>query len=120
MSPSATLTNENSNPTSEFTGPTTAVEGVSTQFFFANPFDPSQGDRTAGFLYSVDLNGDGDYVDPGEVLDSSSANVSVTFPDNGLFAIKGRIKDRDGGSTLYSMNVAAENKAPTARLFQAI
>ncbi len=115
----SSLTIQNTAPTAQFTGPTTVLEGVSVTFSFGSPTDPSPGDTAAGFLYSIDLNSDGDFTDPGEILDSTNTSLSVTFPDDGTYQIRGRIKDRDGGETLYPqhpLTVAVQNVVPTATL----
>ncbi len=110
---SASLTLQNSAPSAEMLALNEATEGTAVAVSFANAFDPSEPDVNAGLLYSIDLNNDGDYNDAGEVLDNSSPNISITFPDNGSYTIAGRVRDRDGASTTYSKVINVGNASPT-------
>ncbi|HSV13328.1 MAG TPA: SdrD B-like domain-containing protein, partial [Tepidisphaeraceae bacterium] len=98
-----TVTWLNVAPTAKFTGSTVTLGSAGTVTFSA-PSDPSPADVSAGFQYSYDFNNDGTF----DVVDSSSASVAVPasyLTTSGAHAVKGRIKDKDGGSTTYTATV---------------
>lgn len=82
----------------------TVALGRSAVFVFANPFDPSPPDTSAGFRYSYDCEGDGQF----EQTDSSSTSVECTFNTPGTIPVTGRISDKDGGFTDYVVNITVE------------
>src|SRR5205085_435102 len=49
-----------------------------------------------------------------DVTDSGTPTAQYTFNDNGTYTVKGRVKDKDGGSTTYTTAVSVTNAAPTA------
>ncbi|MEQ1829074.1 MAG: PKD domain-containing protein, partial [Pirellula sp.] len=79
---------------------------------FSGATDPSPGDTTAGFLYSYDLDGDGVF----EIERVSGSSQPLAFPQDGVFPVRGRIHDRDGGVNEYSISVAVNNVAPQVLL----
>ena len=97
--------------------------GTPTSITLSNPNDPSSVDQTAGFLYSFDFNGDGDFTDPGDVLNSPSSSASFTFATPGTKPVITRISDKVFGtnvaddSTTYPTTVQVLNVQPTATLF---
>jgi len=96
-------------PTADFTVSSGVIpEGQSTTLLFSNPTDPSQADIDAGFLYSYDCMGDGTF----EMIDGTDVSFSCTYPDNGNFNGTGRIKDKDGGFTDYTIPIIVNNMPP--------
>ncbi len=95
----------NGNPTANFSGPTGTVR-VSDRvtFSFTGATDPSTDDQ-ASLTYSVDLNNDGDFTDEGEIAGSSTATVTTQFRTGGSKTVRGRVTDKDGGSTDYLVPV---------------
>ena len=75
-----TLTVENAPPTAVFNAPVSAFVGEPVVVSFDDATDPSAADVSAGLSYSIDLNNDSDFTDAFDVLDSSTSDVTVTFP----------------------------------------
>src|SRR5205823_11001609 len=75
----------------------------------SSPFDPSSADTTAGFTYAFYC-GDGSGYSPFTSMTTSSCPTT----DNGSRSVKGKIKDKDGGTTEYTASVTINNVAPTA------
>ena len=75
---------------------------------FSNVFDPSSADTSAGLLFSFDVNGDGDFDDPEDVLDSSDSWLELTGLDAGVYEILARVEDKDGGYTEYWTTLTVE------------
>ncbi|MFN9721118.1 MAG: LamG-like jellyroll fold domain-containing protein, partial [Planctomycetota bacterium] len=96
VAPTATLTNN---------GPKN--EGSPVTVSFTNQSDPGTLDT---FTYSFDWNNDGIY----DIVDQTSPSASHTWPDNGSYMIKGRIKDDDGGFSEYTTPIIVANVAPTS------
>jgi len=88
------------------------VEGSTAVFGLQNASD-APADFAAGFTYSFDLNGDGIF----EVVDVVPSSQSVSFPASGLRALRGRIKDKDGATRDYSLDVDVQNIAPSVTAF---
>jgi hypothetical protein len=104
-----TVTVDNVAPFADFANyPGLINEGDSAGLIFSDPYDQSETDRAAGFLYSYDCKNDGSF----ELIDSSSASYVCTYPDNGIFATLGRIKDKDEGFTDYTSQIIVENVPP--------
>jgi ELWxxDGT repeat protein len=113
-----TIVASNVAPTATFGLSTTGAvnegaTGVSIQF--TSVTDPSSVDTTAGFTYSYDLDGDGGF----ELDGLTSSSRSIIFPNDGSRIIRGRITDRDGESTTYSLPIAVQNVAPSITSFSA-
>ena len=87
------------------------AEGSPVTVSFVGQLDPSAADTAAGFTYSFDFDGDGVYE-----ISGPSASASHTFGDNGTYLVRGRVTDKDGGSTDYATEVEVHNVAPTAML----
>jgi hypothetical protein len=66
-------------------------------------------DTAAGFTYSYDCTNDGTF----EATDVPDTTFDCSYPDNGVFTVLGRIKDKDGGSSDYTSSVTVHNVAPT-------
>jgi hypothetical protein len=111
---STTLTVSNAPPTALLANNGPGLEGSARTVSFSNAMDPSAADQSAGFLYSFDFNNDGDFEDPGEIADSTNPIGVFTFDDNGVYTVRGRIKDKDGDFTDYLTAVVVNNVAPTA------
>jgi len=108
LPPTATLSND---------GPV-AQSGVAT-VNFSNPYDPSSIDASA-LLYSFDFNNDGDFDDPGDIIDSelASAIVPAEYLSVGpaVVTVRGRISDKDGGFTDYTTDLVV-NPASSTDIF---
>lgn len=90
-------------PTAIFTNTTGAiVQGETATLAFSNQFDPGVDDTVAGFLYSYDCTDDGTF----ELTDASATSFVCDYPDSGTFTARGRIKDKDGGFTDYTVEVS--------------
>src|SRR5262249_54878651 len=89
-------------------------EGGTATVSLASAFDPSAADTAAGFRYSYDFDNDGAF----EVTASASASaiVPASFLDDGSGSrvVRGRIADKDGGFTDYTVTITLTNVAPTA------
>jgi hypothetical protein len=89
-------------PTASFSStPSTLIQGRSATLAFINPFDPSVADTAAGFLYSYDCTNDGTL----EQQDASDASYTCAYPNAGTFNALGRIADKDGGFSDYTVQV---------------
>jgi hypothetical protein len=97
VAPTATLEND---------GP--VDEGSNFTLSLTNPSDPSSVDTEAGFSYAFDC-------DDGSGLTTFTNNSSATCPtiDNTTRVVVGKIKDKDGGASMYDAEVAINNVAPT-------
>jgi hypothetical protein len=109
---STQVTVTNVAPTATFNGTLTVNEGDAAQISFADESD-SAGDVAAGFsyYYSIDLNGDGQF-DLSEGFRQGGRSASLTFADEGVYAVRGRVYDADGGYTEYAGAVTVRNVAP--------
>ncbi|MFI5378839.1 MAG: hypothetical protein ACHRHE_06060 [Tepidisphaerales bacterium] len=87
-------------------------EGDSVSVCFSGQSDPSCADTSAGFHYSFTLDEQGlagSYAGAGT---DSAANL--LFDDNGSYTVFGRIFDKDGGYTQYTVGaLTVNNVAPT-------
>ena len=94
----------------QFTDDNPVAEGSLVTLSFGGQEDPSAADTLAGFIYSYDFDGDG-------VFEVSGRSPSAThaFNDNGVYTVRGRVTDKDGGSTDYATEIEVYNVAPTAR-----
>lgn len=87
----------NSNPRASFSSTaTTFYVGQNENYYFTNAGDASA-DIAAGLRFSIDYNNDGDFLDAGELRDSSSISQSHSFATPGTFIVRGRVTDKDGG-----------------------
>lgn len=96
-------------PTAVFANTSGVIEeGESANLAFSEPYDPSQADTTAGFLFSYDCSND----DIFESFDTSETTYSCGYAENGIYAARGRIKDKDGAFTDFTANVLVTNVPP--------
>ena len=103
------MTVNNVAPTATFNAPGSVNEGSSIGLSLTSPSDPSSADTSAGFTYAFDC-GDGSGYSPFTAMTTSSCPTT----DNGSRTVKGKIKDKDGGTTEYTASVTINNVAPTA------
>jgi len=105
------VTVNNVAPTSSLSNSGPITEGSSTTINFGPQFDPSSRDIAAGLHFAFDCNG-GDLL--GATYAGSGTNMSTDcwFNDAGSHTVKGRIIDKDGGSTLHS-TIVQVNLPPT-------
>ena len=108
VSDNATVTVDNVAPTATFNAPTEVNEGSDINLSLSAPSDPSSADTAAGFEYAFDCGGGAGYGG----FSSSSSAVCPT-DDNGIRAVRGKIRDKDGGETEYAKDVTVLNVAPT-------
>ena len=102
------LTVNNAAPTAAFENDGPVGEGDNFTLSLANPLDPSSADTDAGFEYAFDC-GDG----TGYHAFSTSNSVACPTDDDSVRAVKGQIRDKDGGVNEYSAEVTVQNLAPT-------
>jgi hypothetical protein len=101
-------------PAGTFTGPTGRVEvQTPVTFSFSGVTDPSATDTASGFLYSFDLNNDGDFSDPQEVSNSTSPTLTAQFPTSGTYTVLGRVSDKNGGFTDTTLTITAFPRTKT-------
>jgi hypothetical protein len=93
-------------PTADFNNNGPKDEGNPVTVSFSNQYDPGIFDT---FTYSFDWENDGVY----NIVDQIIPSASHTWGDNGIFKVKGKIKDDDDGYTEYTTNVIVENVPPT-------
>jgi hypothetical protein len=105
-SDSATVTVNNVAPTALLGNDGPKDEGSLVMVSFSNQFDPGILDT---FTYSFDWNNDGIY----EISDQTDSSAVNTWYDNGLYTMKGKIKDNDGGFNEYTTTVTINNVPPT-------
>ncbi|MDF1504436.1 putative Ig domain-containing protein [Roseisolibacter sp. H3M3-2] len=99
----ATVTINNVNPTATFSAPSTVTEGTAIQLSLSNPQDAA-GDLPT-LQYAFDCGS-------GYGAASGTHTASCATTDNGTRPVKGKIIDKDGGSTEYSSSVAITNVDP--------
>ena len=109
---SLTVTNRAPTVAPQLSPASPVAEGSTAAFSLTNPEDASD-DAAAGFSYAFDLDNDGNF----EISNQSSATTVVSFPISGQRVLRGRITDKDGASTVYTMNVDVINVAPTISSF---
>jgi PKD repeat protein len=97
-----TVTNVNLSPIADAGGPYAGVEGSSI------PVDGSGSTDTDGSIVSFewDLDNDGQYDD------STGANTTAAFSDNGVFTVNLRVTDNDGGVGTASTTINVSNADP--------
>ena len=98
----ATVNVLNVAPTASFANTSgTPIASQSAVLAFSDPFDPSAADVAAGFLHSYDCTNDGVF----ELADASDSSYACSYPAAGTFTARGRIVDKDGGLTEYTVLV---------------
>ena len=108
VSREATVTVNNVAPTATFSNDGPVDEGSSFTLSLTSPADPSSADTNAGFTYAFDC-GDGS----GFGAFGPGNSAACPTADNGIRAVKGKIKDKDNGVTEYSDSVTVNNVAPS-------
>ncbi|MBX9580714.1 MAG: FG-GAP-like repeat-containing protein, partial [Gemmataceae bacterium] len=120
---SRTVVIANAAPTATFTNTAEEEGGVdeggAARVSLEGAADPSAADTAAGFRYSFDFNNDGDFTDPGDVADATTAvaDVPAARLDDGTpagVAVRARVADVDGGFTDYTAVIPVRNVDPTA------
>ena len=94
VAPTASLGND---------GPKDEASAVTVSF--TNVVDPSSEDT---LTYSFDWDNDGNY----EIVDQTEASAQHTWPNDGTYTVRGRVKDDDGGLNAYATDVVVNNVAP--------
>jgi hypothetical protein len=102
----ASLTVANVAPTATFNAPSPVNEGSPISLSLTSPVEPSSVDATS-LEYAFDCGS-------GYGVFGASNSTSCPTTDNGARAVKGKIKDKDGGVSEYSAAVTIDNVAPTA------
>jgi hypothetical protein len=98
----ASVTVNNVPPTATFINTSGDVfEGESATLAFSDQYDPSSADTAVGFLYSYDCTDNGAFED----TDTSAAAYDCLYLSAGTFTARGRIKDKDGGFSNYTVEV---------------
>jgi hypothetical protein len=95
-------------PTANFGNDGPVDEGSSFTLSLTGPSDSSTADTNAGFEYAFGCGNGSGY---GMFSFSNSATCATT--DDGTRAVKGQIRDKDGGATEYTTSVAVNNVTPT-------
>ncbi|MGH7450677.1 MAG: FlgD immunoglobulin-like domain containing protein [bacterium] len=101
----ATVNVLNVAPTASFNiSSVTLIAGQCATLAFSNQADPSAADVTVGLLYSYDCTNDGAF----EVSDVAATSHVCVYPVSGTFTAKGRIKDKDGDFTDYTVQIVVQ------------
>jgi hypothetical protein len=88
-------------------------EGSPATISFSGHSDPSSADTTAGFHYSYACDGMASSLATTYAGATDGASKQCTFADNGSYGVKGRIFDKDGGSSTYDTTVHVNNVNPS-------
>lgn len=110
------VTVNNVAPVATFSAGSPIDEGSSSMLSFANPFDPSPTDTSAGFRYAFACDGDINALPTAYNAAGSSTTALCFFPDNGVFTVAGRIFDKDNGYTTYTATVQVNNVPPAIQV----
>ena len=107
----ATVAVSNVVPTALLTAPESITYGNTATLSFADPFDPSSQDTTAGFHYAYATTVDGFSGVTYDNGSSTSATHDFTGLNAGDQTLYGRIMDQDDGFTQYATVVHVEQAA---------
>jgi hypothetical protein len=99
------VTVNNAAPSATFSHSGPVDEGSSFTISLADASDPSSVDTAAGFQYAFNCGS-------GYAAYGSATSRSCPTTDNGARAVKGKIKDKDGGEREYTGSVTVNNVAP--------
>jgi hypothetical protein len=102
----ATVSVTNVAPTAAFNPSSPVDEGSAFDLSLDDPSDASKPDENAGFTYAFDCGGGYGAFGPEHV-------ASCSTDDNGTRSVRGKIRDKDGGTTEYTGSVTVNNVAPT-------
>lgn len=105
----AQLTVNNVAPTATFNAPASVPEGTDISLSLTSVVDPSSADVAAGFTYAFDC---------GSGYASFSTGNSATCPtaDDDVRTVKGKVRDKDGGTTEYTKSVTVTNVPPAVNV----
>ncbi|CAN5610266.1 hypothetical protein BH11PLA2_BH11PLA2_06880 [soil metagenome] len=105
-----TVTVANLAPTVTGFAPEQAVytPGATAKFAFTGATDVSPADVSAGLLYSYDFDNDGTF----ETSKSTSATGSNVYIFPGVYVVRGRVEDKDGGFSDSTTSVTIGGFAP--------
>jgi hypothetical protein len=95
----------NAAPAATFKPSSPVDEGSTFNLSLDDPSDVSKPDENAGFTYAFDCGS-------GYGAFSPENEASCSTDDNGTRAVKGKIRDADGGTTEYAGSVDVNNVAP--------
>jgi len=109
---STTVTVNNVVPTANLGNDGPTVEGSSVLVSFSDQYDPGTSDT---FTYSFDWDNDGIY----DIADQTISSAKNVWYDNGVYTVKGMIKDNDGGFSEYTTDVTVTNVDPVVGLITA-
>jgi 6-phosphogluconolactonase (cycloisomerase 2 family) len=103
-------------PTAGIAGPAGGVEGTALTFD-AVASDPSAADRAAGFVYgwAVTRSRDGGLTYQ-PYATATGARLVVAPDDDGLYAVRLTVSDKDGGTAWAERPVRVDNLPPSARI----
>lgn len=91
-------------------------EGSPVTVSFANQFDPSSADTSAGLRYAFDCD-NGDLSGATYASSGTDSSTTCTFPDGPATEIvKARIIDKDDGYTEYTTTVVVDDVKPTVTI----
>ena len=116
---SFTLDVNNVAPTGSFRSSGSRQEGLTGLVYFVNGNDISLVDKNAGFRYAYDFNNDGMFEVGNGIYGGSSTATSCVVPaayipdGPGIYTVRGRIVDKDGGYTDYTTAITVTNVAVT-------
>lgn len=101
-----TISSTNVNPTASLGHDGPKAEGSLVTVTFSGAADASSADTAAGFTYA--------FACDGSTFETAAAATftTCTFGDNGTPGIKGRVLDKDGGYTEYTVSPTITNVAP--------
>jgi hypothetical protein len=113
-----TVTVSNVQPTASFGNGGPYVFGQNGQVAFSGQTDPSTVDTAAGFRYGYDLGNDGSYEAGGGTYASGTSSATTAFAGLpvGSHTVRGRIIDKDGGSTDYTTTLVVDKASTTTVL----
>jgi Ca2+-binding RTX toxin-like protein len=100
-------------PTATFTCSGDPAQGQTASIAFADPSDVAA-DEAAGFTYSYDFDTDGTFELVGVAADMVIVPNEYVLGDGPTITITGRITDKDGGYTDYTVNCNTNAIAATA------
>lgn len=102
---SGSVTVNNVPPTATFNAPVSADEGSAFGISLTNPFDPSSVDTASGFSYAFDC---------GEGFGAFGASNTASCQTGNAASrtVRGKIRDKDGGETVYTRAVAINDVTP--------
>ncbi|HYN87315.1 MAG TPA: family 43 glycosylhydrolase, partial [Ardenticatenaceae bacterium] len=108
----ATVAVTNVAPTAALANDGPVDEGSAATVGFSAQADPSNADTAAGFHYAFACDG-GPLDGASYATSGDSATTTCAFAEDGSYTVRGRIIDKDDGSTEYTTVVAVNNAAPS-------